>query len=1493
MKNVEAETNPPYTFLRIESKTKNLDHSSLNGIAFDKQDDALLNQYLKAINKKDKQLHEFVSSLHEQRTKWESKETTLTEKVKDLKEKLRKKDKEASKLKLKDTFNTRAITQLSLLVDQLKRKVNALEEDAIGDTNAPAKQAVEDIAFLSGAQGLSFTTLPDHDAKETEKGTLSHKELQLGCLQHPDAVVIPPLSLHVDEQDDERDGATRSLLCAGAVAPLFHSSSESNPNDLRREVLTEQCWALGDSTNSVRQGVMDPFIRTDESMERSLKCSRSKEVEEQWGKSVESRVEEAATENSRTDSSQSSRRKSATYDSTMKMNTRHFVDRKKSKVLETEHLAKARVEGSSKVDSHALGEIRGKNGGQIEGSLEELVFDIEKVQKDITTTASQFSCQNFLSSNFIYHRELLMIQKERDELKEKLSLLSRDLHRDKEAQNVVAREMNRLRAVEDTKNREVEELKKEFQESQNVLIQQLEGYKRQLSATSKQLERSIEACHEQDSLYTEKLSHQKEEILTLQSQIEAVMKNVATSERQLLEEQWRASQLEIENTENEERLEKTNRKCRIGVKTLMLEQSRLLESAKERHEHTESMMKSQLEALEIAYREAKEMHRETCEKTQRECSEHRVLIAQLSCAAEEDDSRHQIAQLVNSERTKSMTEFFYSVFRMHEKQRENEKAVLEAELNALKEEVECWRSQCRAVQRRSEEVEKVAVETIHDLTAIHNEAQSTLSRSFALPTPSQTSHIASRETSTESPTSPINLETRFSSCLTVAQRLRDGNLRGAVPPLTNLKDQTSSLFSTHEENDSSSGRPFHRSFLQGFDPSISVPISNSVELEAILAQQLKNEKLSQELHSLVLQSGYDQIHALEDALSSKVDGYNSLKAAYRDLQQQLKENESSARETEEKCEELSLAMQEMQEKYKKEPAKMDALIQHYADRATHAFEEKRASRGREVSLLEELEKYESGLSRRKESELSEKGLSTKSCRSPLEVHTGQPEETTRASTSKELTASASLFSASTVPSEHPTGVGISFPREFVNKDAYENLQSECHSYRQAYARLECLLHQTLKEEKIFFVDTAYEQKSVMAEIFLNLMVGKYSMGIFEVERSCRGMCYNLTLSKQLAEKQVCSLENQLNCICEKMRRSKDHRELEWEEREENERDMKLISALHQVQSELQQVRRDCAHQEELAAIERSELQRKLEEKGTELVSLQSCNSRCEKEIRHYKDQIEKLVQQAKESESVWAELKRESEAHLQDATLEMNSLRIQLENASVKEDHLLSELKALQQEAAFAKQIGVQKEKDIQIEKAKLKEAIQQLDEVTTERNNSFAEALRLREVINTLSMKVSAAAGLSHREAMQRSELQAEMESQLHSLQSRLSSTAAEKRALERQLEALGSQVDELHLEVEERKVSESVKQGIIQEKCSEISVLRQKVANEESIQHILENRWRESQERENALRSQLDEVRRSHQILKVSFETLQGCLEQRQKEDGSFSPKAKSDTA
>lgn len=1442
----EVEPNLTSSATHVGDKVNPFSHLTFYGCSASKQYDSLVEQYMKAINQKDKQLHEFVRSLHEQSSKWRCKESCLTEELKDIREKLRKKSKEAHRLKLKEASNSKTVTELSLLVDQLKCKILALERGAISSANVCNQVRPEVLPSNKELCSCFPIEVVQKEENKKEIEAFSYNKEPLRSPPHPD--YINGLSLLQDGAVRGEGGTTLNYphLCSDFPSSSHRDNEKLARKAQLRESIMDPCIISQSSGNSLREDVEEPRGMLDESRRLGASDKASKSSD---------RIQRC-----RNSSSLTLKKKSDENDSESETN---------SNLSETKLLSNIQDHRVSYVESIFPHEMESEVLRESNVKVPERYLCIETLQPQHGTTDSEF---NDLPNKFCcmekkYHHGLLMIQKEREELRKKMSRVQEG-QESEDAQKAVATALPRLQKIEDSHCKEVEELKKMLKRSQD-LAKQLEECKEKLKDTSSQLELTIAASSEKELLSLKRISEKEDEIKELQNHIATLGSRCSASELEVLEEQWMVGCLQIENVQCEERLQRSYEKLKNETKILGKLHQHVVQIAQQEHTDREIAMRREIKILETKQEEERRNHQVMCAEAESMVRCQRNFAFQFLCTNDEFDNRRKIDGSEASERWSMIIGFFHSQLQGQEHQYGKEKEVLQIQLNDLKEKAESWSSACTIAQRRSEEVEKVTAQTVHDLTAIRKEAQLNLVRSFVPSSFSQSKKIPSLSTSNGNITSSSIHVTPSSSPPLWGVQSPDCPLRSV--PAAISEDPPSSCLAPVRENALLSTRPFEHNWGSLSDSTTLVAKLKSEELQAILAQKLENEKISQELHILALQSGYDQIHLLENALSSKIEEYNSLKSMYRELEQQLKESEAFVREADEKVKEQAISLQEMREKYKKERLKMDALVQQYADKAAHASEEERASRRREASLLEELEKYEAAFQAEKQKEFSHQVSSTRS-------------------SERGFGLAGSFPPSVTAPSHHVRQPDFSFPHDVVSKEVYDDLKSELSSLRGAYENLEHCYHQSLNDEKIFFVDAAYRLKSLMSEVFLDMMVGNCSLGLFEVERSFREMCYKITLSRELVEKKASCLEKQLNSLYEKLVVNNDHSALQWDEKD----DMwhgKLASALKQAQVQLQQERRERHYLEDSAAVERNGLERKLEEKENELISLHASNDRHKKEVQHYKDQMEKVLNQLKEAESAAGLGQRQLEARLQEARLEVNALRAQLNNAEIKEGQLLSEIKTLQQDVALAKQREGEKEKDLQSEKIRVKEAVHQLEEITTERNNSFAEALLLQEKINAMTIKISAAKGLSQREAMQRTELQAALESQLDDLESRLTSALAEKRALERQLEALRSQIDTLYHEAETQRVLESEQQGIIQEKCSEISILREKVANEDSIQHILKNSLRESQERESNLRLQLDELRRSHQILKISLTTLQQHVERNPQEGDSFNSKDKKD--
>lgn len=1439
-----------------------------------KLQNSLLRQYVKSLNSKDKQLHKFLYCLHVQRCKWDHEGTLLREKLREAEKRLRRKTKEAIRSKSTEASHAKAVEQLSLLVEQLKCRIRANEGNAfLGSEVLHTQEVASD-----GAPPLRrchHSTPPSQNKMEAgKKKSSSSTRCPLGIQLCAPSSCTPP-TLHgaaVPRKDSEKRAPQ-----PGREGGATHSTNDSIYQGAKDKSLpashSESCSALPVSTKYLQQDANDSITLGDPSANERLNILKGS-VRGKLPRSARKGKEEKRRNKQRHRDSVSIGSSSSSLESNVSSGAKRSQDHWKSDRPDAEHSATVQEQTCNREESCRGRETQKKKSVGI-GTVKPSVFSIGKevlaIQNQTRKSDPQDSKHDyFRASEESPHPKIRMFPKEEEGRHETTSLLDRVLEeKESEARHVISEKIDERRAAKRACRGEVETLKKELQKVQMEWSKKLETCKEQMKSHSSQLQLSISSYREKYSLSAAKVSQQEEELAMLRRQVEMQARKHAATAFQLLEEQWMCGRLRIEKEQLQDHMDKKVEMLKEKVKKLNVVHHRLWEEAQTAYRQREAAMRTEMLALEGTQTEEMQKMCETFRKERQEMDQQRlVTAARESCVWEETQNRYHLEMSEASKRMHAITKVFGTLLHTSRRQHDSKKSALEEQRNILKEEVLDLRRQCSAVQRRSEEVEKDAVEAVQELTSMHEKAQLNLSRS-QMPSSASRSIPATvpDDFHRNSVSSYCGRATTFSRPPRILEQ-PEGAMEAATPPSMNAEEPASSLTST-SSNPTFSTLPLRETpFQEAERHSIRVAEAKWRELQAILSQKVENEKISQELHRTALQSSYDEIHSLKESLSSSVEQYNALKAAHRHLQQRLKEKEECAREAEKKVKELSLVLQDVKEKSKKERAKMDILIQQYADKAARASDEERSSRRREGSLVEELEKCEAALERAKQEASNSLVRSTRSSSSSVVLSTvGSKEEMQRDAQSSEAVPRPFGPPSSNWKPE----AGAGFSSGAVSRETHEMLLSEFHSCRQAFTNLDRLYHQSLEEERKRFVEAAYREKTFLSGVFLDVFMGGDALRFSEVERSCRGMCAEVAMCKEGARKKIQRLEKQINSMYQTMLKGGDRTENEWQGSERDGWHTKLSSALQEVQTELQQERSERVQLENVAAVERNELERKLHERDAKLASLRSSNDRLEEEKKHYKVKVERLMQQVEETEAACAKMKRESETYLHDAQQEVNALKMEADAAGVNEKHLLTVLKDLQQELASSKQMGVDRDEQLQCEKMKLKNALQQLDDITNERNNSFAEALQLQEKVNALTIKLSAAKSLSHRETMQRTEFQARIESQLDELESRLSSSTAEKRALEHQLEALRSQMDSVRREMEAVRLSESEKQGIIQKKCSEISILRERVANGESIHHILEARWRESQERESNLSAQLDEVRRSHQLLKVSFESLQ----------------------
>lgn len=604
---------------------------------------------------------------------------------------------------------------------------------------------------------------------------------------------------------------------------------------------------------------------------------------------------------------------------------------------------------------------------------------------------------------------------------------------------------------------------------------------------------------------------------------------------------------------------------------------------------------------------------------------------------------------------------------------------------------------------------------------------------------------------------------------------------------------------------------------------------NQVQISAAqreAADMLEKKRLEDELTTCK-----GSFEMLQETLAERKERIKALKAANHELEEERNLLQSTVEQLKMEVSQKVDEVQEIRNKYKREKAKMDRLVQNYEQRASESSDEERASRSREAILLAELESCEALLQKER-----------------------QKSQTSTSAIKKPSIASHSLNYAAVTT-------------DVVPVERFDEVCTEVASLRHCIRRAERILDQVFEQIADNYIDIACETKKMLVEVLFPS--GSRDNLLLMAERVSRSTLDSLLDENKLTKGRVAVLEKQLlvaESAGDAVQESKFHAL-------EKNREIQLAEASQRAKEDIQKVRKELLDRLEVASMENEKLLSQLQESEAKLKSMSAGYARLQEEYKLQREKTEATYQQLVEAEGRCTTIRRDADEVNRNAISEIHDLRCKLEESMQKcglSDALIREL---QSEIELHQKAGLAKAEEIQHLNQQQRSLMGKLGEAIIERDGARADSSQLQHQVELLSAQLVGERDTSQLHAVKMVEIQTRAEAQISSMESQISLLNSDKQKLEKLLRQSQMKEESIRGELITAHASLEGLEEKIEIKNSEISLLRERCANCESLKLVAESSLEVSQEREKHLRDQLEEFRRSNHI-------FQACVDKQQEQ-------------
>ncbi|KPI84454.1 basal body component putative ML protein [Leptomonas seymouri] len=582
--------------------------------------------------------------------------------------------------------------------------------------------------------------------------------------------------------------------------------------------------------------------------------------------------------------------------------------------------------------------------------------------------------------------------------------------------------------------------------------------------------------------------------------------------------------------------------------------------------------------------------------------------------------------------------------------------------------------------------------------------------------------------------------------------------------------------------------------------------------------------------------------AQADSLRATLDGrehkYQQRKEEVQKALRQVEEVKVATTTALQEAEAQSAAANALRDKYKKEKAKMEALLQRMEHKAHDSAKAEREGRKREASLVEKLKDAETALRRVQDSMESRIG----DAKLHYDELCRQQEESFREAASDVQAAEkqANALQAQLLEARRRATLAESSLRELQRQSAArqmlaaEEYAEEATDLKRAHMDAVLRAHRAVLSYASCFAREGWSaaQRTVESSRFTAV----------ELERQLTRM-----EAKHKAELQAVN--------------------------EAHARQREAAAAEHrEVVARLQ---RKAAEVECNAASQLEEFKRTDADRDQRCRALEDSMERLRTLLDMEKEQAAAFRQRVTAEEVTRSEAARVAQEERRALQRSHDKLKRQLGDRAVEQQHNEDELREQRAEVAALQRVLAEKDREHQQELQRLREDAEKTPAAIAARDAAMKQCEELRQQVDFVRGQLESARASHQRVLNEQHSTQRTRDARLEAAQAELATVAAERRRLQADLSHQEQRLNELEKEVQALQRQKADAQGQLQARKSEISALRERCANLESLKNISDATLAETQTRERSLMEKIEELRNAQQLMQLCFDKQQEQLE------------------
>lgn len=581
-----------------------------------------------------------------------------------------------------------------------------------------------------------------------------------------------------------------------------------------------------------------------------------------------------------------------------------------------------------------------------------------------------------------------------------------------------------------------------------------------------------------------------------------------------------------------------------------------------------------------------------------------------------------------------------------------------------------------------------------------------------------------------------------------------------------------------------------------------------------------------------------QAASLSATLEGREQRYQQRKEEVAKALAQVEEVKAATAATLQEAEAQSAAAAALKDKYKKEKSKMGALLQRMEEKMRDSAKREKGSRQREAGVTAQLAEVEAAL-RRLQDSVDSRVSETKShydglCRQQAESAKDAAHD-----------AAAAAAQAHTLQAQLLEAQRRATAAEASSREGRRHLAAYCIVAAEEYA------------------EEAVEQQRAYQETILRVHRTLLSQAACCVREGWAAAQRTIAASSsavQDREHHIARVEAQ-------------HRDALHAVEEAHARQLEAAAAEHQ--EEVARLQREMDASLRRATAQSDVLRRTDGDRDGRCRLLEDAVERLKALLEMEKKQTAALrdriaseeLRGGEEAPAAQEELRRLQRAH--------DKLLRQLEDKAVEQKHNEDELREQRAEVAALQSVLDEKEREYRQEADRAVKAAQRAAAAVAAREATAKQCEELQAQVDFTRGQLESARASHQRVLNEQQATQRTRDARLEATQAELATVAAEKRRLQAELVSQEQRASELVKELQALRRQEADLLGQLQARKSEISALRERCANLESLKNISDATLAETQSRERDLTDKIEELRNAQQLMQLCFDKQQEQLE------------------